>query len=60
MTSETVIYEFSGVTLKEEKLYKRVVLDKTITISEKQLDVLWDKYINKSFSKDELKKDLGF
>lgn len=60
MTEETVIYEFSGVTLNEEKLYKRVVLDKTITISEKQFDVLWDKYINKSFSKDELKKDLGF
>jgi len=66
MTEETVIYEFSGVTLNEEKLYKRVVLEKTITISEKQFDEAFMKASDsivrgcKGLISDLIKMELGF
>ena len=65
MTEETVIYEFSGVTLNEEKLYKRVVLEKSITITEKQFDELWNESVLKAHNLtaiciETLKKKLGF
>ncbi len=36
------------------------IQEKTITITESQFDELWNKYLDKSFSKDLLKKELGF
>lgn len=64
MIEEKVIYEFSGVTLNEEKLYKRVVLEKSITITEKQFDEAFIKWIQSSkgvtYSREALKKELGF
>ena len=38
MNIEEVIYQDSGIVLNGEKLYKRVVLEKRITITESQFD----------------------
>lgn len=47
------------ITPKEAIDDKWIIQEKTISITESQFDELWDKYLNKSFNKDDLKKELG-
>lgn len=62
---EEVIYQDSGIILNGEKLYKRVILETSITITERQFDEAWQKIggiinVEETSFYCDLKKKLGF